>query len=174
MAHTVVLFDTHKDRERKRKREFGKTMQGYTRLPVTLYRIQNGFAVKLRDYESQLLRNRTSFDLKLHNGLVLPVKPGSPFTTPNGMSWRPAGPKMLSILSGFVGNPTIFRMHEGLLLPDGLIAYNEHTDHWSLQTTKPITLEELNKKLTDLLSSLPHQSREQFLAQYEDEDDQDN
>lgn len=149
-------------------------MKGYTRLPVTLYRIQNGLSVQLRDFETQLLKGRSSFDLKLHDSLVLPVEPGSPFSTPNGMSWRPAGDKMLGVLSGFKGSPIVFRMHEGMSLPDGLIAYHEHSDHWSVQTTVPIPLPELNQKLTELLAGLPRQSREEFFAQYEDEDDQDN
>ena len=150
-------------------------MPRFTRLPLTLYRVQSKLAVSLRSYHDQVALGRSSYDLTLHDGLVRPVAPGTPFAGPNGMSLRPAGANMTRILLGFKGAPQIYRMHEGLLLPDGLVVYHEHTDHYSLQTTAPIALADLNAMMTELLRSLPPpQTREQFQAMLNDEDDQDN
>jgi hypothetical protein len=81
---------------------------------------------------------------------------------------------MMRILESFKGQPTIYRMHEGLKLPQGLILWHEHTDHYSLQTSEPISLPKFNEKLSDFLRELPSQTKAQFLAQMNDEDDQDN
>jgi hypothetical protein len=146
----------------------------FTRIPLTLYRIQAQPSVRLRDYETQVTKGRTSFDLKTHDGLVQPLPPNSEFNTPNGMSLRPAGPNMFSILNKFRGEPKIFTFRCGLELPSGLCVYHEHSDHYSLQTTKPIPLNDFNQILTDFLSTLPVQSKQQFIEQQEDLDDQDN
>lgn len=77
-------------------------MKRYTTLPITLFRIQPRLPVSLRDHAVQMAKNRQSYDLKLHNNLVKPM-PVGPFHTPNGMSLRPAGEKMVSILREFRG-----------------------------------------------------------------------
>lgn len=148
-------------------------MQRITQLPLTLYRIQPRLPVNLRSFDKQMALGRSSFDLKLHDGLVLPVAQGTSFKTPNGMSLRPSSDTMRSILSSFRGEPTIYTLLTGLKLPDGLCIYHEHTDHYSMQTTKPIPLDEFNAKLTEFLKTLPSQSKEQFLAMLDDVDDQD-
>lgn len=81
---------------------------------------------------------------------------------------------MLKILGAFKGEPMVYRLHEGLELPKDFILFHEHTDHYSLQTSKDITLKDLNVKLTDFLKSLPNQTKTQFLQQLDDEDDFDN
>lgn len=151
-----------------------KPMPCYRQLPLTLFRIQPRLPVALRDYDTQMAKGRTSFDLKLHNGSVMPVKEGSAFEGPNGMSLRPRGDKMTSILQGYKGSPRVYSMHEGLTLPGPLVVYHEHTDHYSMQTSEPISLAEFDKLLSDFLASLPSVTKEQYLAQLEDEDDQDN
>lgn len=152
-----------------------KAMPRFTRLPLTLYRIQPRLPVSLRDYDTQLAKGRSSFDLKLHAGLVQPVPVDTPFEGPNGMSLRPAEENMLGILKKFKGTPMVYRMHEGLLLPESLVVYHEHTDHYSMQTQTPMSLGEFNTALTDFLKSLPPpMTREQFFAAMDDEDDQDN
>ncbi len=150
-------------------------MQRYTRLPLTLYRIQANLPVRLRDYQTQMEKNRQSFDLKLHDGLVKPVPVGSQFETPNGMSLRPPTPVMQNILTAFRGNPTIYRFQQGMALPEPLVIYHEHTNQYSLQTSEAMPLDEFNERLTKLLQSLPAQTREDFFASLStDEDDQDN
>ena len=141
--------------------------------PVTLLRIQPKLPVTLRDYDTQMKLERSSFDLKLVNGLYMPAV-GNAFSGPNGMSLRPSTPKMHEILRSFKGSPRIYTLHEGLVLPEGLVILHEHSDHYSLQTTVPIALDEYCSKLTKFLQLLPSQSREAFFAQLEDENDQDN
>lgn len=146
----------------------------YTVVPQPLFRFQTGNVIKLRDYATQVAKGSRSYDLKLHNQLVLPME-GDTFHTPNGMSLRPSTPKMHSLLSQFVGaSPNVFCLMEGLQIPEGLVLIHEHTDHFSLQTAVPIPLAELNKKLTDFMATWPVQSREDFFRQLNDPDDQDN
>jgi hypothetical protein len=103
----------------------------------------------------------------------MPVKEGSPFTTPNGFSLRPASQKMIQILDSFNGNPTIYSFLTGMKLPDGFCIYHEHTDHYSLQTTEPISLEDYNRKVTELLMTLPTMTKQNFLDMMNDDDDRD-
>lgn len=48
-------------------------MGKYTETPVTLYRIQTGSKVKLRDFDVQKKAGKKSFDLVTKNGLVYPA-----------------------------------------------------------------------------------------------------
>jgi hypothetical protein len=152
-----------------------KAMPRFTRLPLTLYRIQPKLPVSLRSYQEQVRKGRSSFDLTLRDDLVHPVAEGTAFQGPNGCSLRPAGENLTRILQNYKGVPLIYRLHEGLLLPDGLCVYHEHTDHYSMQTTRPVPLDVLNAQITELLRSMPPpQTREQFFDFQNDEDDQDN
>ena len=90
------------------------------------------------------------------------------------MSLRPATESMLHIAKNYRGDVTVYRMQEGMDMPDGLIVLHERDDHYSLQTDEPVTLETLNERLTDFLGTLPSQTRDQFVDQLEDPDDQDN
>jgi len=67
------------------------------------------------------------------------------------------------------GDVRVYTMMGGTQLPDGLVLIHEHSDHYSLQTTTPIPLAELNNKLTQLLESLPSATREDFIKWYEDD-----
>ncbi len=150
-------------------------MKRYTQLPLTLYRIQPRLPVALRDYDSQMAKGRNSFDLKLDaNGFVQPTTVGSHFTTPNGMSLRLANDTMVQKLKSFRGEPRVYSFLCGMELPSDLVVFYEQNDDYSLQTSKPILFEEFNKRLTEFLQSLPSQTRQQFLEQMEDADDQDN
>ena len=115
--------------------------------------------MRLRDYATQMERGRSFFDLKLHDGLVKPMPEESPFQTPNGMSLRPATQNMEENFRGFKGEPTVYRMQKGMQLPEPLVVYHEHTDHYSLQTQKTIKLLEFNEILSNFLQSLPSQTR---------------
>jgi hypothetical protein len=152
----------------------GSIVSRFKKVPITLYRIQNRLAVSLRDHATQMAAGRTSYDLKIgSDGLVHPAV-GDTFIGPNGMSLRPDTETMLLIAKKYKGSATVFRLQEGLTLPDGLIILHEHSDHYSLQTDTPILLEKLNEKMTNLLSECPTQTLPQFIAQLEDFDDQDN
>eukprot|EP00052_Salpingoeca_macrocollata_P033836 m.9700 g.9700 ORF g.9700 m.9700 type:complete len:149 (-) comp5621_c0_seq1:86-532(-) len=137
------------------------SVKRFTSLPITLYRIQPRFPVRLRDKAVQTAKQRTSFDLELHNGLVLPSK-GDQFQGPNGMSLRPSGPAMFKVLNSFSGSPLVIELQVGLRLPSHFVLLHEHSDHYSLQTTEPVTLDQLNERMTEFLQALPAVSREEF------------
>ena len=151
-------------------------MKSFSRSPLTLYRIQQSLTVRLRSSQDQMAKGRSSFDLKLgdKDGLVHPISPSTHFHTPNGMSLRPAGDTMIDILRRFRGDPKVYTIWCGLELPSHFVLYHEHSDHYSLQTTESVPLEELNRRMTEFLKSLPCQNRDQFLESLEDVDDQDN
>ena len=151
-------------------------MQRFYQFPVTLYRVQPRLPVFLRDYEIQKSKKRLSFDLKLHNGLVNPME-GDTFHTPNGMSLRQSSPKLASIVENFrnISNTMrVYRMQEASKVPQDMVLILEHTDHYSLQVSKPMSLDEFNNALTEYLSGLPSMSKEEFVEFYNDVDDQDN
>ena len=58
-------------------------------------------------------------------------------------------------------------------MPEGLVLVHEHTDHYSVQTSEPCTLPELNAKITALLQRASSQTPEEFLRPLT-ESDQDN
>jgi hypothetical protein len=152
----------------------GSIISRFKQVPITLFRIQSRLEVSLRDHATQMAAGRTSYDLKIGaDGFVHPAQ-GDTFTGPNGMSLRPDTETMLLIAKKYKGNATVFRLQEGLTLPEGLIILHEHSDHYSLQTDRPILLETLNEKMTSLLNECPTQTLPQFIAQLEDYDDQDN
>ena len=147
----------------------------FKHIPVTLYRLQSKLPTRLRDHATQMAAGRQSYDLKRNpdDGLVHPAQ-GETFTGPNGMSLRPATENMLHIAKNYRGNVTVFRLQEGLQLPEGLVLLHERDDHYSLQTDEPVELETLNDRITALLENCPTQTRDQFVEQLEDPDDQDN
>jgi hypothetical protein len=146
-------------------------MKRYTQLPFTLYRIQPRMPVKLRRYDEQMKLGRASFDLITHNELVIPVE-GSKFEVPNGMSLRPASDIMVQLLQNYRGEPTIYCLTTGLLLPTHFCIYHEHSDHYSLQTTRDTGYNEFNHNLTEFLNSLPQMTKATFLEKMNDLDDQ--
>ena len=149
-------------------------MKKFSIAPLTLYRIQPKLPVRLRSYDDQVAKGRASFDLKLHDGKVLPIKNEIKFETPNGMSLRPAGDNMTRILANFRGEPTVYTIGCGTTIPSHFALFHEHTDHYSLQTAEPVDLDTLNKRMTEFLETLPKQSLQQFIEQLEDDEDQDN
>jgi hypothetical protein len=57
-------------------------------VPQTLYRVQGRLPVRLRDFDTQTAKGRTSFDLKIVNGLILPAK-GPVFTGSRPFAFPP-------------------------------------------------------------------------------------
>lgn len=55
-----------------------------------------------------------------------------------------------------------YRMQEGMDLPDGLVVLHERDDHYSYEQVTPDTL---NSRMTDFLTQLPSQTRDQFVDQ---------
>lgn len=129
-----------------------KLLGAYTCLPCDLFRINSTEKVILRDFETQKAKGLTSFDVVLDtNGLVQPST-GDLFVRPNGMSVRPNGLFLQEIIGNFRGkNTTIFKLPKGLELESRQLRLLwEHSDHHSVQTSVPITLDELNEKLSKL------------------------
>jgi hypothetical protein len=149
-------------------------MQRFTQLPYSLFRIQRRFPVALREYSEQMALGRTSFDLKTINGVVHPMQ-GDTFTTPNGMSLRPISFTQMELAQNFVGDFRVYELAEGLKLPDGLVVLHEHSDHFSLQVSEPMSLMDFNFKLTELLRNSPSFTKEEHLEFLKDTMlDQDN
>lgn len=146
----------------------------FQKLPITLYRIQPGLPVSLRDFDTQQAKGRESYDLKIHSDNLVHPAQGDEWIGPNGMSLRPGNDTMLNILRNWRGDTRVYRMSEGLQLPKELIVLHERDDHYSMQTTEPVHLSVLNERLTEFLESCPSQTKEQFIEQMEDLDDQDN
>lgn len=152
-----------------------RKVKRYDIVPMTLYRLQPKLPVRLRNYDDQVALGRSSFDLKVHegDGLVYPAE-GDEFIGPNGMSLRPRSEFMTKLVETFKGDPTVYTLIPGLELPESLILLHEHTDHFSLQVRNPMSLDAFNDELTAFLKTLPTQTKEQYVAAMNDEDDFDN
>jgi len=136
----------------------GRPLLGiYRELPLALFRLQAAKTVALRDYAVQRAAGRASFDLHLHDGGI--VQPSDTaamtFNGPNGMSLRPSGPMLASIVAQFRGRCIVFEVPARTPVPEELVLLHEHTDHYSLQAARPMPLEELNKRLTAFLGRTP-------------------
>ena len=90
------------------------------------------------------------------------------------MSLRPSGDTMQTILRNYKGSPMVYSILAGTALPDGLVAIHEHSDHYSMQVTRPTDFTEFNDMLTKLLQACPAVTKDEFLAAADDEDNQDN
>lgn len=124
----------------------------------------------LRDHDTQIAKNRTSYDLFLDSdGFVQPSPPSGLFEHPNGMSLRPNGPFLQEIIRGFEGESvTIYKLPKGLELKSRqLTCLWEHSDHHSVQTTVPIKLAVLNDKLTQMcLKEGEKMTKNEFIEKY--------
>ncbi|KAJ7054406.1 hypothetical protein C8F01DRAFT_995402 [Mycena amicta] len=139
-----------------------------TNVPVELARVQSGKKVTLRDYETQRALKRFSYDLKLQNGYVEPA-PGPNFIGPNGCSLRePSSPTFQEVVRNFRGRDImIYVLKEGIPLPPTLTILHEHSDHYSMQCTERMTLDDLNAELTAFISKHGRVlDKEQFDEEY--------
>ncbi len=86
----------------------------YKAFPKTMFRVQYGTAVELREYEEQAKRGRYSYDLELASNGLVHAKKGKKFEGPNGMSIRPMGPTLMEIVYEFQSrNTLVFEVPEG-------------------------------------------------------------
>jgi hypothetical protein len=78
--------------------------------PVTLFRVQDSFHVKVRSYERIVTARRipASFDLHETGGLVLPTS-GQYYRGPNGMSLRPKCEKQRKLVANLEGDHDTLR-----------------------------------------------------------------
>ncbi|KAH8092570.1 hypothetical protein BXZ70DRAFT_1010661 [Cristinia sonorae] len=136
--------------------------------PVDLARVQSGLNVRLRDYEKQVALKRYSYDLKLVDGKVWPAK-GDNFIGPNGCSLRePLSPTFQEVVRNFRGpNIKIFVIPKDTPIPPTLTLLHEHSDHFSLQCTEPMTLDQLNDELTKFITEHARTlNKDQFVEEY--------
>ncbi|KAG6833155.1 hypothetical protein H0H87_010542 [Tephrocybe sp. NHM501043] len=138
------------------------------KVPFELARVQSGTHVKLRDYETQVKLKRFSYDLKLQDGKVLPAD-GPNFIGPNGCSLRePLSPTFQEVVRNFRGSNIIISViPEGTPIPPTLQILHEHSDHFSMQCTEPMALDELNNELTKFITAhAKTMDKEQFDKDY--------
>ncbi|RNA03808.1 hypothetical protein BpHYR1_021722 [Brachionus plicatilis] len=130
---------------------YQKLLGRYTKaFPITLFRFQSRSEVKLREFIRQQQKNLPSFDFRLmSDGLIHPMTTDQ-FIQPNGMSLRPAGNTLETLLKSFRGK-YIYMVKEGTAIPDNLVLLHEHTDHYSLQTSIQCSEKDLNENLTRFL-----------------------
>jgi hypothetical protein len=145
-------------------------------VPETLYRVHGSTNIKLRSYEQRVAAGMTgnfSYDLHEHDdGLVHPTK-GEFFTGPNGMSLRPKGDKQKELVLSIPEDKVkVFVLPAGMKVPSKLVLYHEHTDHYSMQVKEPMSLNDLNKELSTMLKGLKYLSKNEFLALYEEDDEE--
>ena len=136
-------------------------LKRFTQLPMTLYRIQAAREVRLVDAAARLAGDDSPYDVKTVDGLVLPTK-GDKYYAPNGLSLMPDSDNMSNFLKNFKGSPLVFCLPAGLRLPSGLVAMHEFGESWSLQTTCPISLPDLNDHMTKLLDEQVSVTRELY------------
>jgi len=113
-----------------------------------------------------LAKNSQSYDFTIgENGLINPME-SDYFVTPNGLSLRPAGINNWDIIWTYKGKFRVVYIPAGVEIPEGLVLILERGDHYSLQTTVSISLQELNKKMTDFLKPFERLSREEFSERF--------
>ncbi|KAH8921659.1 hypothetical protein BT69DRAFT_1264196 [Atractiella rhizophila] len=140
----------------------------YDHVPVQLARVQSGKKVSLRDYETQRAAGRHSYDLKMQDGKVIPAE-GDFFLRPNGCSLRPpSSPTFQEVVRNFRGRSIhVFLLEKGTPLPKTLTILHEHSDHYSLQCTEPMTLSQLNGEITKFMSQHARTlGRDQFMEEF--------
>ena len=121
-------------------------------VPVTLFRLQSAKAVSLRDFDVAAAAGKKSWDVRLHAGRVEPSDlSGSVFMGPNGMSLRPVGAVLATLVAGFRGRCNVFEVPAGTPIPAELVLLHEHSDLFALQAARSMPLAELNKRLTAFL-----------------------
>lgn len=122
-------------------------------VPVTLFRMQSAKTVALRDFDAAMAAGRKSYDLRTTAGRVEPSDlSGNAFLGPNGMSLRPAGVVLATLVAGFRGRCNIFEVPAGTPIPPELVLLHEHSDHFALQAARGMPLAELNKRLSAFLA----------------------
>ena len=140
----------------------------YNHIYKDLFRVNATSKVILRDFEAQKKLGRSSYDLVIkEDGLVHPSNSDN-FEGPNGASVRPNSPFMQEIIRGFKGKGvSIYLLKEGTPLPPDLVLLHEHTDHHSIQCTRPMKLAELNDMLTKFCKTHGEKmTKQEFVERY--------
>ncbi|THC92161.1 hypothetical protein EYZ11_008376 [Aspergillus tanneri] len=135
--------------------------------PKELFRLNNGNTIRIRD---RAVKRVGSFDVTTEDGKVKPKAVDHPDTyqPPNGASMRPNTKTQHDLVKNFIGKDMIvYSVPLGTKLPDDLTLVHEKGDHFSLQPTREMTLEEFNSKINEFYRMSAKQfTREQWLEAY--------
>ncbi|TRX89863.1 hypothetical protein FHL15_009296 [Xylaria flabelliformis] len=142
--------------------------------PRELFRVNNGRQVKLRVQQP----GRHLYDILAKNGQVEPkaLHP-STYIAPNGASMRPNSPYQQSLVSTrFRGTDVIvFAVAKGTDLPEDLLLVHERSDHYSLQPSATMTIDDLNWKITKFMEKKAQvYTREQWMETYPEATEESN
>ncbi|KAF9430977.1 hypothetical protein BGZ76_000632 [Entomortierella beljakovae] len=122
--------------------------------PATLAIIHSGPRINLRD---RTIKLRGSFDVVTDDiGRVLPLPlDQKKWTLPNGCSLRsPYSTTFQDVAENYFGNDTnIYIIEKDTPIPGDLVLIHESGDHFSLQCTRAMALQELNDKITEFLAN---------------------
>ena len=146
-----------------------KIIARYTAVPLKLFRIVGiNNKVILREKEKQFSKGSHSYDYTASSdGLLHPSPLDDYFMGPNGASFRPAGGQMWEILSQRTGAiVNVIEVPEGALLPPDMVILHEHTDHYSLQTTKSIKPSVFSKNVTEFLNKFEVYPKKVYFERY--------
>ncbi|KAI0416977.1 hypothetical protein F5X98DRAFT_375358 [Xylaria grammica] len=134
--------------------------------PKQLFRVNNGRYVTLRVHRP----NRVAYDIVAQNGQVEPKALNlQTYVAPNGASMRPNSPyQQLLVSSSFRGPEVIiYAIAQGTQLPDDLLLVHERTDHYSLQPGVPMSVDDLNRRITDFMwTTARAYTRKQWLEEF--------
>ncbi|EGD95576.1 hypothetical protein TESG_03051 [Trichophyton tonsurans CBS 112818] len=142
-------------------------IQSFTKVPKELFRLNTSPAIRLRAQPGPV-RPQRSFDLLTEAGKVQPkaLNPAT-YEWPNGASMRPNSEVQQKLVRTFSGNVYVYTVPEGTELPNDLILVHEFADHYSLQAKEEMTVEELNAKITNFLTTKGEcLTRDQWLQKY--------
>ena len=138
----------------------------FTTIPVDLFRIETAAKINLREKTKQQLKNSMSYDYTVAADGLIHAAIGDFFIGPNGLSLRPAEVNNWDIISSYKGKFKIVCLPKGLKLPTELILLHERGDHYSLQTAISCPIEDLNKRMTELLKPLERMTKEDYFKRY--------
>ncbi len=136
------------------------------KLPLTLFRIQVG-ELHLRDFKTQKAKGSSSFDVTIkEDGLYHPAPSNGVFIGPNGASLRPNSLVMHELLDNFPDFARIYIIPKDTPLPNYFALLHEHSDHYSLQTSIPVSLHQYNMRLVQFFDKLEYMSIQEFIQNY--------
>ncbi|KAH6640660.1 hypothetical protein F5144DRAFT_561222 [Chaetomium tenue] len=139
----------------------------FRKFPKELFRVNNGRAIRVR---AQTPHRHVYDIITSGNGWVEPKALNlSTYMAPNGASMRPNSRYQQYLVSWrFRGDDVVvYSIPKDTNLPDDLLLVHERSDHYSLQPAVRMSLDRLNARITQFLSSAGKvYTREEWLKTY--------
>jgi hypothetical protein len=92
---------------------------------------------------------------------------------PNGVTLLTEGINLWDILAGMEDEDVdekkvvnVIEIAEGSEIPDGLVLLNEKADNYSLQCSRPMTIEELEKHINKFFENFPIYDKSEYFNKY--------